>query len=631
VLHPGSSHHGCHSQLNHNPSSLQRPCGVAKLHHHHTSYDTTAMASPQNVGENYWGCLINQDKSATPLLTQLCEGLAKIIVRPFPPHEADADSLQSQLEPGPDTDLTPQRLSIFYRSLGGDDFVFQKLGYPGLSLVYKTLGCFHSLQPTANAFEPPSVPCLLPPGFARWQTLQLLLRPDEHVQYMQKAVELYDVPKPGGGYFPKTIPRESFPSKPDEAMERWHNMVLERLDGGHKRLKNSPYCSPYEAPTRGEGYFPGSPRMRRTSRSPRTDSQDARHRFSGESSHRRSSVPNIPSPIQAPEQVGTYHSSSDQVYSAPNSAMPRSPKHPLAVPSASQRPPPRPYHPHSTNVTNGASTNSTSTKSFNLNFENFHIPFISSPFKSKKRRDRALTSAARAHARPRSPRRSEAISTGSEASSEDSLPRMPRYKGDHRRSSLAPPTEYDRYQRRHSHDASYLSHQIPMPPLPPRSQYTHNNHKPHHHPQVPSTGPMPNLFRQDFFDDHDGQGASSAPESPLDAHINPKLHVIDPMGRDRSGERGRERWHNGETLQERRAVSGERRGRSDDRRGGGSTDRHRAVNPDRLMRKEGRPLRVNTVAGSRGSKPVRTPEVRSAGLPNLRRKAPMSFSGGVRR
>jgi nucleoside phosphorylase len=112
--------------------------------------------------------------------------------------------------------------------------------------MYSTLGCFHSLQPTANAFESPSVPCLLVPGFVRWQTVQLLLHPDEHAKCIQRAFELYDVPKPEGGHFPKTIPRESFPAKPDDDLSKWQNIVLERLDEGQNRLKNSSYWSPYE-------------------------------------------------------------------------------------------------------------------------------------------------------------------------------------------------------------------------------------------------------------------------------------------------------------------------------------------------------------------------------------------------
>jgi hypothetical protein len=545
---------------------------------------------------------------------------------------ADTDLIQVQLQPGPDDNLTPQRLSAFYRSVGGDDFVFRELGHPGLSLMYRTLGCFHSLQPTASAssaFDSPSVPCLLIPGFVRWQTLQLLMHPDEHAQCMQKAVELYDIPKPDGGLFPKTIPRESFPSKPDEAMEKWHNDVLERLDEGQNRLKNSPYCSPYEAPDRGEGYFPrNSPHMRRTSRPPRTDAKDLPHHLST-SARRRSSVPSVPSPVQPPDPADTnYHWASDQAFSAPNSALPRSPRHRPSASITSPRPPSQPHH-RSSNSYTAATTNNTSAKSFNLNFENFHLPF---PFSSKKSRERSSTSAARTRPRPRSSIQSEAVSTGSEASSEDSFPPIPRYEQGRRRSSLAPPGDYNRYQRRHSHDASYLQNKMNRSSFPPRSQHSHNDHNQAYHPYVPSAAPCPPLFRDDLFDET--QRTSSAPHSPVGGQPNPKLRVIDPLGRDQSGERGRERRHHAqETLQERRAVSAERRSRSGDRRGGENPDQYRGgANRDRLdMSRQGIPLRVNTVSGPAGGKRARNPEVRSAGIPNLRRVPPMTLSGGGRR
>lgn len=38
------------------------------------------MESPHNLGGNYWGTLINPDKSPAPLLEQLCIGLANLMV-----------------------------------------------------------------------------------------------------------------------------------------------------------------------------------------------------------------------------------------------------------------------------------------------------------------------------------------------------------------------------------------------------------------------------------------------------------------------------------------------------------------------------------------------------------------------
>lgn len=38
------------------------------------------MENPNSPGDNYWGTLINSDKSPTPLLEELCIGLAQLMV-----------------------------------------------------------------------------------------------------------------------------------------------------------------------------------------------------------------------------------------------------------------------------------------------------------------------------------------------------------------------------------------------------------------------------------------------------------------------------------------------------------------------------------------------------------------------
>jgi hypothetical protein len=188
--------------------------------------------------------------------------------------------------------------------------------------MYKTLGCFHTLQPTSSPFETPSIPALLPTGFVEWQRLQLLLCPGEHVPFMQEAVRRYDIPTADGGIFPKYIPREAFPARPDEGMEKWHRMVTGSLEQAQytRRLKNSPYASPRDAPHRGEGYFSANGKLlqvRRPSRSPRSNSHDLDPaRLADE--RRRSSVPDIPSPFP-PNQENTYRSGDAQQFPPPNS------------------------------------------------------------------------------------------------------------------------------------------------------------------------------------------------------------------------------------------------------------------------------------------------------------------------
>jgi hypothetical protein len=106
-----------------------------------------------------------------------------------------------------------------------------------LSFIYQALGCVHSLQPPAAGTEKvcfiqPSIPALTPAGFERWQTIQLLLDPDEHVPYLQEAIKIFDVKnETTGAPFPKLLPREAFPAEPNAKMVRWHDEVFVKLRG----------------------------------------------------------------------------------------------------------------------------------------------------------------------------------------------------------------------------------------------------------------------------------------------------------------------------------------------------------------------------------------------------------------
>ena len=160
--------------------------------------------------------------------------------------------------------------------------------------MFTTLGCFHSLQPTQSPFDTPKIPCLTPTGFARWLTIQMLLCPEENIGFLQKAVHLWNVPGPNGTIFPKYIPRDAFPTRPDEEMENWHRMVTGRLNQKNymRRIQNSPHQSPHpEAHDRRDGYFSGSQvgKPSRPSRSSSRDDKTALYR-------RRSSVPDFASP-----------------------------------------------------------------------------------------------------------------------------------------------------------------------------------------------------------------------------------------------------------------------------------------------------------------------------------------------
>lgn len=82
-------------------------------------------------------------------------------------------------------------------------------------------------------FSAPSIPALTPLGFLRWQVVQILLDPDEHVFYLQEAVNHFRVrDRTTGKRFPKYMPKEIFPALPDEAMTAWHERLFPKGEGG---------------------------------------------------------------------------------------------------------------------------------------------------------------------------------------------------------------------------------------------------------------------------------------------------------------------------------------------------------------------------------------------------------------
>ena len=127
--------------------------------------------------------------------------------------------------------LTPTKLAAFYRLVGGDyDPLFLEPSQTSLSFIYQSLGCYHTLQPEKDPHTPPSIPALTPTGFVRWQTVQLLLEPGEHVPFLQEAVKRFELINPADGApFPSILPKESLPCEPDTEMVEWHESVADKL------------------------------------------------------------------------------------------------------------------------------------------------------------------------------------------------------------------------------------------------------------------------------------------------------------------------------------------------------------------------------------------------------------------
>ncbi|KIX00807.1 uncharacterized protein Z518_09872 [Rhinocladiella mackenziei CBS 650.93] len=398
------------------------------------------MATNQSATPGFWRYLINPDKSASPQLETLCLGLAKII---------------STFEPGPpDGELTPQRLAAFYRAVGGNyDSLFLRTSDHALSFMYQTLGCFHSLQPTSSPFETPRIPCLTPTGFARWQTIQILLCPDENVGFMQKAVQRWNVLMPTGGTFPNYIPKEVFPDRPDAEMERWHKMVTGQLNQKNynmRRIKNSPQSPHPEASDRRDGYFSNG-QLGRPARPSRSSSRDDQVHV--DLYRRRSSVPDFPSPSGERGSHWDPRNHHEARKTRSHSA---------------QRPPLQPGRQRS------------HTSSGPPSGRSYKGPSNSPP--SKQRRDGPSTdqygkrlSAHNIHYR--SPARTPSTvdeDTGSEASSETSQRDRRHRTSDEdrrsRRSSLWVPPFMRSHKRRHSSDASYRT-PGGKPPQPLRPEY----------------------------------------------------------------------------------------------------------------------------------------------------------------
>ncbi|EMD88412.1 hypothetical protein COCC4DRAFT_149663 [Bipolaris maydis ATCC 48331] len=181
--------------------------------------NTANATAAHREAYDYWGYLFQEDKCGTRKLDGLLRGIAEVISNKF--------------EPSDSPDLTPSQIAAWYRSVGGDyDVLFTDTPPSSIAFIYRSLGAYHSLQPAADddGYSSPTIPALKKQGFVTWQTIQLLLGPEEHVPFLQRAVELDDIPDPEtGNPFPKILPKECFPDKPDDAMEAWYHNVAARL------------------------------------------------------------------------------------------------------------------------------------------------------------------------------------------------------------------------------------------------------------------------------------------------------------------------------------------------------------------------------------------------------------------
>lgn len=102
--------------------------------------------------------------------------------------------------------------------------------HESISYIWQVTGCQHTLQPTEDDFEPPSIPALTPRGFSRWESLEILLGPEEHVPFLQYAVRNWHLKHPETGQeFPPDLAKNAFPAEPDPDVDRWHTSCADKL------------------------------------------------------------------------------------------------------------------------------------------------------------------------------------------------------------------------------------------------------------------------------------------------------------------------------------------------------------------------------------------------------------------
>ncbi|RCI08075.1 hypothetical protein L249_7799 [Ophiocordyceps polyrhachis-furcata BCC 54312] len=160
--------------------------------------------------------MFERNKGPTKQLDALLRAIAHFII--------------AELGDKTETHLTPAKLSAFYKAVGGDyDAVFN-LPHSSISCIWQVTGCQHCLLPEHDDFKPPSIPALTLRGFSRWQSLEILLGPEEHVPYMQYAVRNWSLKHPEtGDVFPPDLPSDVFPNETDAEVDDWHKSVAEKL------------------------------------------------------------------------------------------------------------------------------------------------------------------------------------------------------------------------------------------------------------------------------------------------------------------------------------------------------------------------------------------------------------------
>jgi hypothetical protein len=221
-------------------------------------------------------------------------------------------------------------------------------------------------QPPDNNYAAPTIPVLTCEGFVRWQSIETLLDPGEHVPYLQKAVNELPIINPETNKrFPADLPTTALPTEPDPAIVKWHTKCADKLRKdvssdeqrsrpstagrdkpdiraayAHIKVPHYSYSatsSPKERGWKDRDYFNSKPVLRRQ----RTTANTPRQRSSYDAPHRTSASPHPPQESETENLRGRRRSVPQNYYSnvedlptpgRPSSHPPHSPHEGLKVP-----------------------------------------------------------------------------------------------------------------------------------------------------------------------------------------------------------------------------------------------------------------------------------------------------------
>ena len=108
--------------------------------------------------------------------------------------------------------------------------LFVQVPHQSISYIWQVTGCQHTLQPGDDDYAAPSIPALTLKGFVRWESIEILLAPEEHVPFLQYAVRNWALRNPDDGTpFPTDIPADCFPPEADPEVDRWHRDCAAKL------------------------------------------------------------------------------------------------------------------------------------------------------------------------------------------------------------------------------------------------------------------------------------------------------------------------------------------------------------------------------------------------------------------